>query len=111
MPLDYRKSENPNNNRRRSAMPARESFLHSQGVPLTYTLLTGVDVVIRQGCVMDALNGRMLAGSKDAAQYLLDFAILTTEQRGWMYDVGRCIFPTCGNQPMSREYVAQNKMG
>jgi hypothetical protein len=84
-------------------MPAIESYLHCAGYAQAYyTLLDGRRVEVRNGCVVDAVSRHTLAGSDEAAEYLLKRARLTAEERHWIETEGRVLFPASASTDMTR---------
>lgn len=90
-------------------MPTCESTIQSHGTPRTYTLKGGREVEVRNGCVVDAATRTTLAGSREAAAYLLDRARLTDSERDWLETWGSRVFCSAQATPMSRNEIARMK--
>ncbi len=90
-------------------MPVNESTIQSFGTPRSYTLKGGRPVEIRNGCVIDTATNTTLAGSNVAADFLLERANLTEDEREWISYWGRSAFKSAGATPMGRHEIARMK--
>lgn len=90
-------------------MPAAPSTIQSHGTARTYILKGGRPVEIRNGCVIDSATRTTLAGANVAADYLLERARLTDDERDWLDYWGRAAFKAAGATPMSRNEIARMK--
>lgn len=62
-------------------MPATESMTQSLGSPATFTLRDGCLVELRNGCLVESSTRKVLTGSHQTANYLLEHARLTADER------------------------------
>jgi len=90
-------------------MPATPSTIQSHGTARQYTLKGGRAVYMSNGCVVDRATNVTLAGSNVAADYLLERAKLTDDEREWLDCWGRAAFKSAGATPMSRNEIARMK--
>lgn len=89
--------------------PAEPTYTHSYGTPLTYVLHDGRTAEVRNGCLVDAATRETIKGSDEAADYVLRHAKLSPEDRRWIADWGRWVFPFAGRQAMSRAEAMHSK--
>lgn len=90
-------------------MPTTECLCQSQGACQTYRLRDGRTVESRNGCLVDAATRHTVAGSDDAAYFLLTNARLSEDERYEIETKWRWVWPTLGRTKMSVGETLKNK--